>query len=342
MGEVDRRDFLKGAGLVGATAVAPSEANAIAPRDGSIVAREPRERLPQAVGMLYDSALCIGCKACVAACKAANEMPAESPPALLGWNEGTWDAVEELSGRTKNVIKVYRDGTAEVKDREKDGFAFVKRHCLHCVDPSCVSVCPVAAMNKDPVSGIVTYDPSACIGCRYCVYACPFGVPQYDFNNQLGKINKCEMCLHLQKQGKIPACCDVCPTGASLFGKVTDLSQEIERRVAAAPGSAYAFPRGRLGDDRPPNQATIPTYVKGVYGEHEVGGTQVRYLAAIPFEKLGLEPLPSQSPAALSEGLQHKIYHWFLAPVVAFVGLAWLVRRRTAHQHDETSNTERG
>ena len=342
MGEVDRRDFLKGAGLVGATAVAPSEANALAPRDGSVMAREPTKRLPEAVGMLYDSALCIGCKACVAACKSANEMPPETPPSLLAWNAHTWDTAEDLSGRTLNVIKVHRNGTAEQKDHEIDGFAFVKRHCLHCVDPSCVSVCPVAAMRKDPVTGVVTNDPDACIGCRYCVYACPFGVPQYDFNNPFGRIAKCQFCNHLQKQGKIPACCNVCPTGASLFGKVTDLSQEIERRLAAAPGSDYAFPRGRLGDDRPPNQATIPTYVKGVYGEHEVGGTQVRYLSAVPFEKLGLEPLPSQSPAALAEGVQHKIYHWLIAPIVAFAGLAWLVRRRTADQHDEAPNTERG
>ena len=117
--------------------------------------------------------------------------------------------------------------------------------------------------SKDPVTGIVTYDPDACIGCRYCVYACPFGVPQYDFNNPFGKIAKCQFCSHLQKQGKIPACCDVCPTGASLFGKVTDLSQEIERRLAAAPGSAYAFPRGRLGDDRPPNAGDDPDLREG-------------------------------------------------------------------------------
>ena len=339
MGEVDRRDFLRGAGLVGATAVAPSEANALAPRDGSIVAREPRERLPQAVGMLYDSALCIGCKACVAACKAANDMPAETAPGLLGWNESTWDTPDDLSGRTLNVIKVYRNGTAEQKDRETDGFAFVKRHCLHCVDPSCVSVCPVAAMRKDPVTGIVSYDPDACIGCRYCVYACPFGVPQYDFNNPFGKIAKCQFCAHLQKQGKVPACCDVCPTGASLFGKVTDLSQEIERRLAAAPGTPYAFPRGRLGDDRPPNQATIPNYVKAVYGEREAGGTQVRYLAGIPFLKLGLPTLPSQSPASLSEGVQHAIYQWLIAPLVALVGLTYLVRRRTARNHDDAPST---
>ncbi|HUI94168.1 MAG TPA: hydrogenase 2 operon protein HybA [Xanthobacteraceae bacterium] len=335
MSEVDRRDFLTGAALAGATAVAPSEASAIA--------RPPRERLPQAVGMLYDSALCIGCKACVSACKAANDMPPEVPANLTGWNENTWDTAEDLSGRTLNVIKVYRNGAAQQKDHEIDGFAFVKRHCLHCVDPSCVSVCPVAAMRKDPVTGVVSYDPDACIGCRYCVYACPFGVPQYDFNNPFGKIAKCQFCNHLQKQGKIPACCDVCPTGASLFGKVADLSQEIERRLTAAPGSAYAFPRGRLGDDRPPNQATVPTYVKAVYGEHEVGGTQVRYLAGIPFAKLGLPTLPSQSPASLSEGVQHAVYQWLIAPLVAFAGLVWLVHRRTArNHHDDAPNTERG
>jgi Fe-S-cluster-containing dehydrogenase component len=331
MGEVDRRNFLKGAGLAGATAVAPSEASAA-------IARPPRERLPQAVGMLVDSTLCIGCKACVAACKTANEMPAEVAPALTSWDLNTWDAAEDLSGRTLSIIKLYRNGTAEQKDRETDGFAFLKRHCLHCVDPSCVSVCPVSAMRKDPQTGVVTYDPDACIGCRYCVYACPFGVPQYDFSHPFGKIAKCQFCNHLQKQGKIPACCDVCPTGAALFGKVTDLSREIEHRLAAAPGSAYAFPRGRLGDDRPPNPATIPTYVKGVYGEREVGGTQVRYLAGIPFEKLGLRPLPSESPASLSEGLQHTIYKWLIAPIVAFAGLTWLIHRRTARDRDDAPN----
>jgi len=335
MREVDRRDFLRGAGFATVTAVAPTEASAIA--------RAPRERLPQAVGMLYDSTLCIGCKACVAACKAANDMPPEIPPTLSSWNENTWDTPEDLSGRTLNVIKVYRNGTAEQKDREIDGFAFIKRHCLHCVDPSCVSVCPVGAMRKDPVNGIVSYDPDACIGCRYCVYACPFGVPQYDFTNPFGKIAKCQFCRHLQKQGKIPACCDVCPTGASLFGAVTDLTGEIERRLAAAPGTPYSFPRGRLGDDRPPNDAKIPAYVKGVYGEHDAGGTQVRYLAGIPFPKLGLPTVPTQSPASISEGVQHAIYQWLIAPLLAFAGLVYLTRRRTARNGgDDAPGSRRG
>ncbi len=333
MSEVDRRNFLRGAGLTAAAAAAaPAEATAG-------IARPPKELLPQAVGMLYDSTLCIGCKACVTACKTANKMPADIPQHLSAWNESTWDSADDLSGRTLNVIKVYRNGTAEQKDRETNGFAFVKRHCLHCVDPSCVSVCPVSAMRKDAVTGIVTYDADACIGCRYCVYGCPFGVPQFDFNDPLGKIAKCQFCSHLQKDGKIPACCDACPTGASLFGPVKELEQEIGRRLAAAPGTPYAFPRGRIGEDRPPNAANIPTYIKAVYGEREAGGTQVRYLAGIPFAKLGLPTLGPQSPASITEGMQHTLYQWLIAPIIAFLGFAFLARRNMPRGDEEQKSS---
>lgn len=328
--KMDRRQFMRSAV---ATGVAVGLA---APEPVEAIVRAPKQMSPLAVGMLYDSTLCIGCKACVDACKQANGMPDEIPDHLSGWNENIWDTAEDLSGRTLNVIKVYRHGTMAKKDSAEDGYAFVKRHCLHCVDASCVSACPVSAMTKDPETGIVFHDPDACIGCRYCVFVCPFGVPQYELDNPFGRIQKCQMCAHLQAKGEIPACCDVCPTGASLFGVVVELRAEADRRLALQPGSTYDYPRGRLGGDRPTHEALVPRYIPAVYGDTEVSGTQVRYLSAVPFEKLGLPRLPTQAFAAITEGLQNLLYGKFVAPLVLFAGFAALAfRSHKQHAEDD-------
>jgi len=331
---VSRRSFLRGAGAGTACALTSPPAGAIS--------RPPKEMSPDALGILFDSTLCIGCQACVAACRQANGVEIDAVPApLADWNEAnTWATAADLDGETLNVIRVYRDGTAATKDSETDGFAFMKRHCLHCVDPSCVSVCPVSAMQKDPVTGIVGYDPDACIGCRYCSYGCPFGVPQFDLGRAFGKINKCEMCRHLLADGKIPACCDVCPTGASLFGPVSQLQQEADARLAAKPGESHRFPRGDIRDDRPDHEAPVPHYVERIYGKTEVGGTQVRYLAGVPFAKLGLPTLGDVAPVRYVEGLQHALYNYFAAPLIALFGLAIAVRRNKPKVEAEEGATE--
>ncbi|HSV29736.1 MAG TPA: 4Fe-4S dicluster domain-containing protein, partial [Candidatus Omnitrophota bacterium] len=148
-----RRDFLR-ATATGSAAVAACATLAPSPA-------EARGNLPipqNAVGLLYDSTLCIGCKACMSACKEANQLPLED-----NVGGGLWDTPLDLSGKTYTVIKMYQHGTMEHKDKAENGFAHIKRQCLHCADPSCVSACPVTAMTKNPETGIVEYNKDACI-----------------------------------------------------------------------------------------------------------------------------------------------------------------------------------
>ncbi|HUX64553.1 hydrogenase 2 operon protein HybA [Sulfuricella sp.] len=323
---INRRDFLRGA-LAGGTLLAAG-----APAE----ARPNKAMPPEAVGLLYDSTLCIGCKACVAACKEVNGMPPEfSTP------EQYWDTPLDISGKTLNVIKMYKDGTGETKDSEKNGYAFMKVSCLHCADPSCVSACPVSAMTKDPVTGIVGYDKGACIGCRYCVAACPFGVPRFQYDTPFPQISKCQLCRHRMAEGKYAACAEVCPTGATLFGKVKDLHAESKRRLALKAGEEAVFPRGNLNTgDQSPHSARAAKYIPQIYGEKEVGGTQMLKLSAVPFDKLGQPTLPERSYASVSETMQHTLYGGLFAPL-AFLGVLTFVAKRNVKDDENEAGHEK-
>ncbi len=320
---MDRRNFFK-AGLAGGAALAAGAVSCPAQ------ARETNPRLPEAVGLLYDSTLCVGCKACVAACKQANDMP----PEFTTGEQPYWDAPLDLSGRTLNVIKVYRSGTMDHKDEEENGFAFVKKSCLHCVDPSCVSACPVSAMKKDPVTGVVRHFKDICIGCRYCVAACPFGVPRFTYDRAIPQISKCQLCNHRWADGKFAACAEVCPTGATLYGKVTDLRKEAERRRALKPGSQTDFPRGHLGKTDWSYPGVASKYIDHMYGETEFGGTQMLLLSGVPFEKLGYPDLPPHSDASTSETLQHTLYSGLVMPI-AFLGVLGYIAKRNVKDDEE-------
>jgi ferredoxin len=197
-------------------------------------------------------------------------------------------------------------------------------------------------MTKDPKTGVVGYNKDACIGCRYCVAACPFGIPKWDFNNPFGKIGKCELCRHRAKDGHYAACAEVCPTGATLFGKVRDLHAEAKRRMALKPGTTTRFQRGELGGKDMSWEGQVSAYVDHIYGETEIGGTQMLKLSGVPFEKVGMPKLSGKSPASRSETIQHTLFGNLLAlPILATAGLAYLIKRNSRAESDPDSGEQK-
>jgi Fe-S-cluster-containing dehydrogenase component len=282
---INRRDFLKvtaGSGLLLASGVSPA------------MAKKPLS--PDAVGFLYDATLCIGCKSCMVNCKKYNSVPGGAlyePGRTIPYErmsaDEIYDAPVELSAKSLSIIKAYKNGTGMEQNAVENGFSFVKNNCMHCLDPACVSVCPVGALLKEPGSGAVTYDQDKCIGCRYCQVACPFGVPKFQWESTSPKIVKCQLCHHRYKDGGIAACCEFCPTGASIFGSVTALRAEAKRRLALKFGSDYDYPTNTVGSSNRVAKK-VSKYLDHVYGLSEAGGTQYLLLAGVPFDLLGFNP----------------------------------------------------
>jgi len=307
---ISRRGFLKG--------VTGSAAVALTVGVPSAEARMSKELLPDAVGLLYDATLCIGCKSCMVNCKTHNSEPGgalykeslvsgvtdsflcrnsektelmKSPPydtKSIKGNEGIWDAAQDLSGKTLNVIKAYKNGSGEKKDSPINGHSFFKQQCLHCITPACASVCPAGAFRKDPKNGIVYYEAFRCIGCRYCQIGCPFNVPRFEWDAAWPEVRKCQLCRHRMKEGKYAACAEYCPTGATIFGKVTDLREEAKKRFSMKPGTVYEFPIRTLNAKETSSRA-IATYADKVYGLTEAGGTQNLMLSGVSFDLLGFD-----------------------------------------------------
>lgn len=256
----------------------------------------------------------------MSACKEYNNLPPDfSSP------DSVWDNPSDLSAKTYNIIKLYRNGSGEMKDRTVNGFSFIRRFCMHCVDPSCVSACPVSALTKDNITGVVRYNKSVCIGCRYCQVACPYNIPKFQWDEAFPEIKKCELCDHRMAQGGYAACCEFCPNGASIFGDVQDLLKEAQRRLALKPGSEAVFPVHRVDNDDT-RVVTVTPYLPYIYGAHDGGGTQVLMLANVPFTQLGLPDLPAESGASQSETLLHTLYKGMIAPYVALGALFYVIR----------------
>jgi Fe-S-cluster-containing dehydrogenase component len=292
MRDLSRRSALK---VLGATAAAAAAA------PGDAEARVFRQPDAEDYGLLVDATRCVGCRACQTRCKEANGKPGD----VKAINGVTYDAPVDLNAQTLTVIKRW---TAE-----RDA-GFVKAQCMHCVHPACASVCMMKALHKG-AHGVVEYDVSKCVGCRYCQVACPFNVPKFEWASVTPRIQKCELCRHRYGEGKGPACAEVCPRDAVTFGKRGALLAEARRRIAERPSA----------------------YQPKVYGEADGGGTNVLYLSPVAFETLGLPALGTDPAPALSETIQGGIYQGFAAPIVLLGALSFVTWKnsRSPQQEEE-------
>lgn len=286
---INRRDFLKISVLTGATVLESSK---------TLCASSKKPDFSNSYSMLNDCTKCIGCRACQSSCKAYHGFERE------GTNP-KYDLPLELNAKNNTVIKLFKEGKES---------SFVKRQCMHCDEPACVSACPVSALQKQP-NGIVTYDKSKCIGCRYCMIACPFDVPTFEFDKPFPVISKCDFCKDQLAKGYKTECARVCPTGAILFGKRGDLLKEAQRRIKENPGK----------------------YVNHIYGEKEAGGTSVLYLSSVKFEKLGLHTFDNEPLPEMAESIQHGIFKYFIPPVALYgaLGIYSLVTKKKDSEIDK-------
>jgi formate dehydrogenase iron-sulfur subunit len=195
--------------------------------------------------ILYDATQCIGCLQCEEGCAKENGLP---------YDEGVKNE-KRTSDHKYTFVSVKK-----VAGEEK----YMRRLCMHCEDPTCVSVCPVGALEKTKL-GPVTYDADKCMGCRYCMVACPFGVPKYEWTKAIPRVRKCIMCSERVAAGKQTACAEACPVGATIFGERETLLAEARRRIRENPSA----------------------YINHIYGEKEVGGTSTLLLSAVPFGDYG-------------------------------------------------------
>lgn len=278
-----RRDFLK---IAGASSLSLVAGSAAASDHGQV------EDWGNAYGVLVDTVACIGCRKCEWACNDNNKLPTQE-------------------------LKAFEDKSVFARHRRPDKAAYtvvnqfaspanpekkytIKVQCMHCNKPACASACIVGALEKTK-DGAVTYDAWKCIGCRYCMVACPFQVPAYEYDNALDpQVRKCTFCTDRLAEGKKPACVAICPNEALTFGKRSDLIMLAHERIAANPSK----------------------YVDHVYGEHEIGGTSWMYLSGVDFRYSELPKLEERSIPERTEAIQHAVFKNFVPPLALYGLLA--------------------
>ena len=254
-------------------------------------------------GVLVDTTLCIGCRSCEEACNQINkDLPRRPPDYFQDYT--VFEKKRRMDRDTYTVVNRYpnpKDLTMPI---------YVKFQCMHCIEPACMSACIVGAFSKEP-NGEVIYDAWKCIGCRYCIAACPFQVPAYEYDNALTpQVRKCTFCFQKRtSKGEVPACVQACPMEVMIFGKRNELITLAKERINKYP-------------DR---------YLPHIYGEHEVGGTSWLYLSGVPFQTLGLPKFGYMPIPSYTEPIQHAIFKYSLSPLALYGilgSIMWFLRPR--------------
>ncbi|MBD3223356.1 MAG: 4Fe-4S dicluster domain-containing protein [Caldithrix sp.] len=300
MGKQSRRDFLKTSGLIGAGLSGLSSKKA---HSGvkKIIADDR-------MGVLVDTTLCIGCRRCEYACKGAHDI---DPGRIEQYDDRS--VFKEMRRPQYNAYTVVNEYT---DPENPDNPSNVKVQCMHCDHPACLSACIVGAFSKEE-NGAVIWDEGKCIGCRYCMIACPFQIPQFEYHKALEpEIRKCDLCWESRtKDGGVPACVEICPMEALVYGKRYELLQLAHERIEKNP----------------------ERYLDHVYGENEVGGTSWLYLAAQDFTKLDFPQLSDEPAPGASEKLQHAIFSYFIPPASLFAllgGIMWINRKQNTTEEE--------
>lgn len=287
-----RRDFLKTSALIGAGVTGLTATAKAGPKN---ILSEDR------MGVLVDTTVCVGCRNCEWACKTAHELPAGNLESYE--DRKILETKRRPDDTALTVVNEYSAG------KNSNLPVDVKVQCMHCDHPACVSACIVGAFNKHE-NGTVTWDTDMCIGCRYCMAACPFQVPAFEYNKALNpRIMKCDFCYDRTKEGNVPACVSICPVEALTYGNRTELVKIARERIKRNP-------------DR---------YVDHIFGEYEVGGTSWMYLANKDFAELDFPNLGKNPAPGVSESIQHGIFAYFVPPVSLYAllgGIMWISKRR--------------
>jgi Fe-S-cluster-containing dehydrogenase component len=300
MEKLTRRTFLKSTLAIGA---------GFAGLPASRAQAGPRNILsPDRMGVLVDTTVCIGCRSCEWACKKAHDLP--TPPLEAYEDRSVFARMRRPDDKALTVVNRY----GNPKNPELP--TWVKVQCMHCDQPACVSACIVGALSQEE-DGAVIWDTAKCIGCRYCMIACPFQIPAFEYHKALDpKIRKCDFCFERRKIGRLPACVEICPMEVMAFGPREELLRMARDRV----------------------KRFAQRYVDHVYGEREIGGTAWLYLAGRQFQDLQFPKLGGNPAPGVSESIQHGVFAYFVPPVslYALLGVLMWISKSGPQSPEET------